>query len=1711
MNRLNRKDPKVSVILTVDNAAPFLRQCLDSLCCQTLEDIEIICVDDASNDASLAILRQYALEDERIVVVEQEHGGASKARNTGLSRARGQYLSILDADDFFEPTMLEHLWHTAHQYQAQIVIGRADFYDHPQGTFVPCEYSVHPENLPSHQPFSSQEMADRLFNIGCCRSWDKLFERRFVEDNHICFQELLTASNMLFVFYAYSRAERMCFVDEVVAHHRIHAHTSLSVTQEESGDNFYQALMALKERLRQDGTYDRLEHTFLNWALHFTLQHIDTLREPVRRQLLIRCRKEFFASLGLLTQVPDMFDDRQAYRRMCDILQEKPFYKVSVIVPVYNGAAYLRPCLDSIAGQTLQEIQIICVDDGSTDETASILEEYAARDDRFLIVHKEHTNAGDSRNRGLLLAEGEYLSFLDADDFFENCLLQDTYAAAHREQAEICLFRCDQYHTDTDRFTSCPWTLKLEEMPFHRPFAAWECRDRLFTMVNCAAWNKLFRRDFIERHNLHFQSIESCNDMCFTFSALALGECITTLDRVLVHQRVGHARTLCQDVSLLWDNFDRALAALQIFLMERSLDSLYHRSFLNWAVDFCLWHYHNGVETYRDHIRYRLVTHTFQTLGLTEAPAEVFFNKGFYHEMQQLLSERNTLTDPSLPLVSVIVTVYNGEAYLKDCLDSILRQTLHRIEVIVVDDGSTDHTPLILADYAAQDHRLTVITKEHTNAGESRNAGLAAARGEYLSFLDADDFFEVTLLEQAYRQAREHEADICLLPSDQYHQGDKRYHPSPWMLQWHLLPPQPFSAERAAEHLFQLSNCTAWNKLVSRQLIQRYGLHFQSNLICNDAFFTFSAMSVAERITAVEGIPLIHQRVGHAKILAAPFEYCTGCYAAAVSAVQQFLEENGRYRWFEKTFLNWALDFSLFALHSYEGVNGRLVRQQLKRRYFDRWHVSSAPAELFERKEQYAEKQAIVSERVVLPPRTRPMVSVVMPLFNVERYLPAALDSLLFQTYENIEILCVDDGSTDATLSIVRQYRKEDRRVHLIRQEHQGAGAARNKGLHYVRGQYVLFLDGDDLFHADLIEKSLARAQETAADIVAFNFTQSDAAGNYVHRIGIHTEWLDRDYTVFSYRDCPERIMTVVNPTPWNKLFRTDFIRQHHLAFEEITSSNDITFAAVSVAAAERIAYLKDELLHYNRGLPGSITAGKHKKLGNVITAVTSAVRQAEALPYAEDLTEAILCFAIDNLLFALKNNVLDYHDTLAHQYYDFVHEYFNRPAFDEVTEEWFGTNTVLYDRFRIVRTMPYEDFIAALDRQRIVSVTSYPARIHAAATALRTLTEQTVPADRIILWLAEEQFPEREQALPPDLLTLLTDGQVQLRWCPEDLAPHKKYFYAMQDYPEAVIITTDDDILYPKTMIEELMRGYLLYPDCVSAVRTHLMTFSPDGKLLPYDQWVQEYDGQRMQPSRQLMAVGVGGVLYPPHRLSNVLFRADTIRHTCLMADDLWLKAIECLSEVPVVCVGKNRPLQYVPDSQEIALWKTNVTLQKNDSQFKHILRALAKDRGKCFLQDYILSDPCFLSFQDLTMVRLQKAERKAQEWQQRFRQLQQQYQTLQADYRALKEQYGGFRIFSSVVDWGMTRGERLERIYQEMPSSSILLTDITEVAEQDRPSRFGILQIIKLSKARGSICFLAKEENGNAHMFLQNDNKPTGVWLFDTVFVPATPRHSS
>ena len=241
-------------------------------------------------------------------------------------------------------------------------------------------------------------------------------------------------------------------------------------------------------------------------------------------------------------------------------------------------------------------------------------------------------------------------------------------------------------------------------------------------------------------------------------------------------------------------------------------------------------------------------------------------------------------------------------------------------------------------------------------------------------------------------------------------------------------------------------------------------------------------------------------------------------------------------------------------------------------------------------------------------------------------------------------------------------------------------------------------------------------------------------------------------------------------------------------------------------------------------------------------------------------------------------------------------------------------------------------------EQKIIVSLTSFPPRYKTIVPCLQSLLMQTTKPDKIIVWLYEKDFP-----ITDEMKSLCQYG-VEYKSVTEDVRPHNKYLYAMRYFPNDLIITVDDDIIYPNNLIENLVRTHEVYPDCVVANRIHKIPRKHDGSFFSYNQWLQNYAGTR-QPRHDLIATGVGGVLYPPGCLDERCFNTELIKAHCIGADDIWLKTMELLRGTKVVWANNKCPLPYIiQDSQEVALGTMNVEQSKNDDYIQ-AMRNLFED----------------------------------------------------------------------------------------------------------------------------------------------------------------------
>lgn len=262
--------------------------------------------------------------------------------------------------------------------------------------------------------------------------------------------------------------------------------------------------------------------------------------------------------------------------------------KVSVIMPIYNADEYLRPALDSVIDQTLREIEIICVDDGSTDGSLEILKEYQNKDDRIRIVTETNAGPALARNNGIRRARGEYISFLDADDFIELDMLEQLYNEAKANDLDIVITNYDVYNSQKAEFSKA---IVEENEDIYKGVSVTSKNDHpdeIFTSTNGSAWNKLYKTSFIMEKKLSFLTeVKTYEDVYFVLTSLSLAERVGKVHKVLLHHRVHSEQTRTRHFRKYFGQIPEIYVETKKFLTANGMFAPLSHAFVNISASRC--------------------------------------------------------------------------------------------------------------------------------------------------------------------------------------------------------------------------------------------------------------------------------------------------------------------------------------------------------------------------------------------------------------------------------------------------------------------------------------------------------------------------------------------------------------------------------------------------------------------------------------------------------------------------------------------------------------------------------------------------------------------------------------------------------------------------------------------------------------------------------------------------------------------------------------------------------------------------------------------------------------------------------------------------------------------------------------------------------------------------------------------------------------------
>jgi len=744
---------------------------------------------------------------------------------------------------------------------------------------------------------------------------------------------------------------------------------------------------------------------------------------------------------GCMTMAISQFDYENHVGMNADIV------KVSVIVPCYNRADKVWRCIDSIRNQTLDNIEIILVDDGSTDGTRRIMQDYEQLDRRVkCIFSNENKGAGHAKNSGLAIATGEFIGFVDSDDHIDTNYYSRLYWAAIAYDADIAvasmMIHKGNMETAVHLYDVNISVSKTSDRPFSDCVVAPE--DVIGSEFGASACSKLFRKDIIKDINF-YEGI--ADDLAFTIPLVSSSRKIVYCPALHYHyvttpksltvldddsKKINIADCFAVAVKRM-QQFDNIDSCIKVFFATCICGILYNlsskrdtvlefRRRLDCNGDFAVTF---DVEKNKYVLR-SLAIHRENGHRQYHYKYIKLFVNGEIDSLMEHIAMWGSAVEKYQPKVSIVIPVYNGSNFLRRAIDSAIGQSYKNIEVIVVNDGSSDRgkTESIAKEYG---DKIRYYYKANGGVATALNFGIEKMYGDYFSWLSHDDVYKPMRVEKLVKALQDLD-DISTVVYSGYDVVN-------------------------AEEVFQYSVCPA-------------NLHSIEELN-NPLFAVFRGL--------LNGCCMLIHRSNFMH---------SGTFDASLQTTQDYdlwyrIFKNGRIMHVNEQLV-------LSRLHPNQD-SIRLKDTALKESA-DLWKnmalglsdeqrssIDGSPRLFYENTEKFLrnntpfiEAADFMLEQLRKQDNSYPLVSIIIPIYNGADYMNEAIDSALNQTYKNIEVIVVNDGSTDdgKTEKIAKSYGD---RIRYFSKPNGGVATALNMGIENMKGEYFSWLSHDDVYSLDKI------------------------------------------------------------------------------------------------------------------------------------------------------------------------------------------------------------------------------------------------------------------------------------------------------------------------------------------------------------------------------------------------------------------------------------------------------------------------------------------------------------------------------------------------------------------------------------------------------------------------------------------------------------------
>lgn len=606
---------------------------------------------------------------------------------------------------------------------------------------------------------------------------------------------------------------------------------------------------------------------------------------------------------------------------------------VSILVPICNVEKYLEKCLESLINQTMKDIEIICIDDGSTDRSSEIIDEYAKKDRRVKAIHKENSGYGDSMNLGLEHAKGKYIGILESDDFAELDMFERLYSIATIHNADIVKSNFYFYWANGENNDGVEQNTLfkiIEEYEDRKVIEPVNYENGKMFKAKASIWSAIYKSSFLKENRIIFLDTPgaSFQDTSFTFKAFSAAKRMVLVEDAYVHYRQDNegssVNNLDKKRTFVFKEYDEIFSNLGIDRFYEFDTGSAERHKFDIAVaafyDACIWMY-EGLSI-ENRYEYLLEVSDKLKILLDAIPVnEIEFGDCFwkYRDIKRITKNQfeyhiwreceryKQINKINLPLnykekrkrdntkrnkvdFSIIVPVYNSEAYLTACLESIRNQKYKNFEVICVDDGSTDDSIKILEYFNYIDSRFRYCSIKNSGPSTARNKGLDIASGKYILFVDSDDFYSSNALELLSKEIENTKSDV--ITNYVFSANIYPNHMSNEWLEKHLQCQnkifEKFDFKIFDENPFL--GVHIWKWAFNREFLKKNKITFDTDLkYGEDAVFLFKVLESSRRIVSISE-QIYNYRISNEESLMHGIEYTDRYAKTQLNILEKILE-----------------------------------------------------------------------------------------------------------------------------------------------------------------------------------------------------------------------------------------------------------------------------------------------------------------------------------------------------------------------------------------------------------------------------------------------------------------------------------------------------------------------------------------------------------------------------------------------------------------------------------------------------------------------------------------------------------------------------------------------------------------------------------------------------------------------------------------------------